>query len=77
MNLNVAGMDNIDDDFLAFNKGHIYNDTIEKVERSLIEAALEKSHGNRVAAAKMLGIHRNTLHLKIKKLHISVDRFKL
>ena len=75
--MNIAGIANIDDEFLMFNKGHIYSDTIERVERTLIEAALEESHGNRIAAAKILGIHRNTLHLKVKKLNINVDRFKI
>lgn len=76
MNLSIADVTRIDDDFLMLHKGHIYNDTIERVEKALIEAALEESHGNRIKAAEMLGIHRNTLHLKIKKLNINVGRFK-
>lgn len=76
MNVNVAGIGKIDDQFLMLSKGHIYSDTIERVEKALIEAALEESCGNRIAAAKILGIHRNTLHLKVKKLHINVERFK-
>ncbi len=77
MNVKISEIANINNDSLTLNKGHIYNDTIEKVERALIEAALEESSGNRIAAAKILGIHRNTLHLKVKKLQINVDRFKL
>jgi len=77
MNITIAGIGNIKDDFLMLNKGHIYIDIIKQVEKALIEAALQESNGNRIAAAKMLGIHRNTLHFKIKKLHINVDKFKL
>lgn len=77
MDVNIAGIGKIDDDFLMLNKGHIYIDTIQQVERALIEAALEESGGNRIVAAKILGIHRNTLHLKVKRLHINVNRFKI
>ena len=47
---------------------------IESVE--LIEKALERSYGNQVMAAKMLGLNRNTLHTKIKKFYIDIRRFK-
>lgn len=76
MDVNITGISKIDNRFLMLNKGHIYSDTIRQVEKALIEAALEESSGNRIAAAKILGIHRNTLHLKVKRLHINVDRFK-
>ena len=76
MDINITGLAKINDEFLAFDKGHIYSKTINQVEKALIEAALERSCGNRVAAARMLGIHRNTVHLKVKKLHINVEQFK-
>jgi two-component system, NtrC family, nitrogen regulation response regulator GlnG len=34
---------------------------------------LEKTKGNQIRAAKMLGINRNTLHKKIKELKIVVS----
>ena len=42
----------------------------------IIEKILERSDGNQVMAARILGLNRNTLHKKIKKLNIDVQRFK-
>lgn len=39
-----------------------------QLERPLIRVALELSGGKRTAAAKMLGIHRNTLRTKLVEL---------
>ena len=38
---------------------------IEILERSMIQGALTRNHGNQCAAAKQLGIHRNTLQRKM------------
>ena len=46
--------------------------TFEESERSLLERALETTHGNKVRAAKMLGISRKQLYAKIKKYAIPV-----
>jgi DNA-binding NtrC family response regulator len=48
--------------------GFFLEEAVEILERSLIERALERSGGNRSKAAKMLGIHRNTLQRKIEAL---------
>lgn len=66
----------IDEYFLTANRGEIYSAVIESIERILIEKALERSFGNQIAASKLLGINRNTLHAKIKKLNIDVGRYK-
>ncbi|HQE62246.1 MAG TPA: helix-turn-helix domain-containing protein, partial [Candidatus Latescibacteria bacterium] len=42
--------------------------TLEEMERRAIEATLRATHGNKTAAAKMLGIGVRTIHDKIKKL---------
>jgi two-component system nitrogen regulation response regulator GlnG len=47
---------------------------ISAVERPLIEVVLERSGGNQVKAAEMLGINRNTLRKKIVELGIEVRR---
>ena len=60
----------------ADSSGQIYEDVIKSVEEELIVRALERSFGNQVVAAKMLGLNRNTLHTKIKKLAIDVRRYK-
>lgn len=52
-------------------KDGIYRFVIEKTERILIEHILMKTGGNKLRAAKILGINRNTLHSKIKKLGIT------
>jgi len=38
---------------------------IEILERSMIQGALTRNSGNQCAAAKALGIHRNTLQRKM------------
>ncbi len=41
--------------------------SLEAVERALIERALEKASGNRSAAARLLGISRDTLRYRMEK----------
>ena len=62
--------------FVALKKGEIYRAVIGDIEKSLIEKALEYTSGNQITAARLLGINRNTIRTKIKKLNINVDRFK-
>ena len=50
----------------------IYRHLLERVERPLIEAALLRTDGNQIRAARVLGINRNTLRKKIADLGISV-----
>jgi two-component system nitrogen regulation response regulator GlnG len=57
-------------------KPGFYHSVIESVEKPLIEKSLERTSGNQYKAAKLLGINRNTLRTKIKKLGIEVDRWK-
>jgi len=40
-------------------------EAIEILERSMIQLALDANAGNQCAAAKQLGIHRNTLQRKM------------
>jgi len=60
------------------NKGkqHLYELIIPFMERPLIRLVLEKTRGNQVQAAEVLGINRNTLRKKIKKLQININRLK-
>ena len=44
-----------------------FNDVVEQFENSLIVQALEKTAGNKKAAAKLLNLNRTTLVEKIKK----------
>jgi len=52
----------------------LYPLIIERVERPLIELTLERTHGNQLKAAAILGINRNTLHKKITQLKIAPKR---
>src|SRR5881409_2645542 len=54
--------------------GELHATLISAVERPLIEIVLERSGGNQVKAAEMLGINRNTLRKKITELGIDVRR---
>ncbi|MFH1878137.1 MAG: helix-turn-helix domain-containing protein [Candidatus Omnitrophota bacterium] len=63
--------------FLSSGKGNIYGKVINGTEKLLIEKALNKSFGNQSIAAKILGINRNTLRMKIKKMDIEVKKFRI
>ncbi len=56
--------------------GRLYGFLLAAVEKPLIENILGRTEGNQIKAAKILGINRNTLHAKIKKLKIDVRGFK-
>jgi DNA-binding protein Fis len=56
--------------------GKVYKSILNEVEKPLIEAILERVGGNQVKAAKMLGINRNTLRAKIKKLGIKPKSYR-
>jgi len=65
-----------EDFFFASNRGRIYKLILEAVEKSMIESALDKTDGNKCKAARILGINRNTLNSKIKKLRIEVRKWR-
>ncbi|NNL68253.1 MAG: sigma-54-dependent Fis family transcriptional regulator [Myxococcales bacterium] len=50
----------------------VHRRVVESVERPLIEAALERTGGNQIRAAALLGINRNTLRKKIVELGIAL-----
>ncbi len=52
----------------------IYRKVLERVERPLLETVLERTEGNQIRAAAMLGINRNTLRKKITELGIELPR---
>ena len=62
---------------LSQQNGEVYKATLSEIEKSLIEAALERTDGNQLKAARILGINRNTLAAKIKKLAIETKKWKI
>jgi DNA-binding protein Fis len=58
------------------NRYHLYDYVLSAVEKPLIEMILKQTGGNQLKAAKILGINRNTLHAKIKKLGIKISQWK-
>lgn len=57
-------------DWLRIAPDGAYARALDAAERALIEAALERSGGHRQAAARLLGIGRNTLTRKIGNLEL-------
>ena len=46
-------------------RGILFDEAINEFEKRFIRRALDRSHGNQSRAARLLGIHRNTLSRKI------------
>ncbi|MGC9518442.1 MAG: helix-turn-helix domain-containing protein [Desulfuromonadaceae bacterium] len=52
----------------------LYNMVLYQMERPLLRIILEKTGGNQLQAARILGINRNTLRKKITTLGITPAR---
>ncbi|HVZ81032.1 MAG TPA: sigma-54 dependent transcriptional regulator [bacterium] len=52
---------------------HILKKVSRQFERKYIRRVLERTRGNQTQAAKTLGLHRNTLILKLKELKLEAD----
>jgi Fis family transcriptional regulator len=50
---------------LMVERGILLEEAITEFEKKFIKRVLERSNGNQCRAAKVLGIHRNTLGRKI------------
>jgi DNA-binding protein Fis len=51
---------------------NLENLTLDEIEKRAITEALKRTHGSLIEASELLGIHRNTLRLKIQKYQISL-----
>ena len=71
-----TSVDKIEQAFTSEQPGKVYRLVIDRTEKILIEKALERAHGNQILAAKILGLNRNTLRYKIKKLSIPLDYYR-
>jgi DNA-binding NtrC family response regulator len=54
--------------------GFFLQEVVELLEKTLIERTLERTGGNRSAASKLLGIHRNTLQRKMAGYHLEARK---
>jgi DNA-binding protein Fis len=57
-------------------RGELYKAILEAVEKPMIEHVLAETEGNQFKAARILGINRNTMRTKIKKLSIDTNQWK-
>jgi DNA-binding NtrC family response regulator len=51
---------------LQMQRNFSLDDTLQRLERSYIDAALALTNGNLSQAAKLLGVHRTTLYSRIQ-----------
>jgi DNA-binding NtrC family response regulator len=56
------------------NGGIFLPQAIEVLEKNMIHSALGRCGGNRCAASKLLGIHRNTLQRKVLQYELGSGR---
>lgn len=54
--------------------GFFMEEAVEILEKTLIARAVERTGGNRSAASKLLGIHRNTLQRKLTEYQLDDHR---
>jgi len=57
-------------------QGHSLPEQVEHFERSLITGELQRHHGEVAHCAKALGVPKQTLYDKLRRLRISTDEFK-
>lgn len=70
----VVGLEN---SLFIEKRGVLYKSVLEAIEKPLLEQTLERCEGNQLKAARILGINRNTMRTKIKKLGIDVSKWKV
>ncbi len=56
--------------------GFFLEEVVELLERTLIEKTLERTGGNRSAASKLLGIHRNKIRRWLERHAVDARHFK-
>ena len=54
--------------------GFFMEEAVEILEKTMIARAVERTDGNRCAASKLLGIHRNTLQRKMIEYKLEEQR---
>lgn len=57
-------------------QGQLYRTIREAIEKPLLEDVLARTDGNQLKSARILGINRNTMRVKMRKLGIKADTWK-
>lgn len=55
-------------------RGILLEEAVNEFEKKFIKRVLERANGNQCRAAKVLGIHRNTLSRKIEEYKLNSMR---
>jgi Fis family transcriptional regulator, factor for inversion stimulation protein len=56
---------------MMVDRGILLEEALTEFEKKFIKRVLEHTQGNQCRAAKVLGIHRNTLSRKISQYHLN------
>jgi two-component system nitrogen regulation response regulator GlnG len=70
MTLNAALLALVDQLAIA-QPGRIHAEIVTVVERAMFSRALEKTEGNQLRAARLLGVNRNTLRKHCRQLDLA------
>ncbi len=54
----------------------LYSEAVREFKRRFIATVLEENKGNQCRAARLLGMHRNTLSRTVNELKIDVRQFR-
>ena len=52
-------------------RGILFDEAVNEFEKKFIKRVLDRSNGNQSRAARLLGIHRNTLSRKVDDLGLN------
>ncbi|MFQ5866519.1 MAG: helix-turn-helix domain-containing protein [bacterium] len=69
-------IEEIEELFLKEKGEKLYKFLVSSIEKPLIGRILQNTKGNQLKAASILGINRNTLRSKIKKLGIQIEQYR-
>jgi two-component system nitrogen regulation response regulator GlnG len=74
VNAPAVGLQRYVDEQLEHGGDNVFDDVVANVKRQLLVAALRRTDGNQVQAARLLGITRSILRNELRKHGIVVDR---
>ena len=55
-----------------YKSGILYSEAVREFKKQFITTVLRENHGNQCKAARVLGMHRNTLSRTVEELRIDV-----